>query len=116
MASHDEELIDNPGKNYLQSGAMAFCQPDVVRVGGVSEFLAISLMAKKAGIPVVPHVGDMGQIHQHLVIFNHIALDHDVRFLEHIPHLRPFFVHPVKIQHGRYRTPYEPGISMDLKP
>jgi L-fuconate dehydratase len=63
---------------------------------------------------VVPHVGDMGQIHQHLVLFNHVALGHDVVFLEHIPHLREQFVHPAVVEGGRYRTPQEPGCSSDL--
>lgn len=101
-------------KNYLQAGALAFCQVDAVRVGGVSEFLVVSLLARKFGIPVVPHVGDMGQLHQHLVLFNHIALGHDVVFLEHIPHLREHFTEPCRIVNGFYRTPESPGASCDL--
>ncbi len=69
-------------KNYLETGCIRFLQPDCVRIGGVSEFLTVSLMAKKFGVPVVPHVGDMGQIHQHLVLFNHVALDLPKLFLE----------------------------------
>lgn len=101
-------------KNFLQAGAMAFCQVDAVRVGGVSEFLAVSLLAKKYGIPVVPHVGDMGQIHQHLVLFNHIGLGHENLFLEHIPHLRAYFQCPVRLEGGYYQLPTEPGSSSDL--
>jgi L-fuconate dehydratase len=101
-------------KNYLQCQAMDFNQVDAVRVGGISEFLLISLMSRKFGIPVVPHVGDMGQIHQHLVLFNHIAMGHEALFLEHIPHLQQHFVHPVKIEGGRYVTPQDAGASSDL--
>ena len=60
---------------------------------------------RQFGVPVVPHVGDMGQIHQHLVLFNHIGLDHEAVFLEHIPHLREHFVHPCRVEGGVYRTP-----------
>ena len=77
-------------KNYMQAGALHFVQADCTRLAGVPEFLTVSLMARKFGLPVVPHVGDMGQIHQHLVLFNHIALDHEAIFLEHIPHLREY--------------------------
>src|SRR5688500_7798779 len=63
-------------KNFMQAGAMKFCQVDAVRVAGVSEFIAVSLLARRFGLHVVPHVGDMGQIHQHLVLFNHIVLGH----------------------------------------
>ncbi len=101
-------------KNYLQTGSAGFIQVDAVRVGGVSEFITISLLSKKYGIPVVPHVGDMGQLHQHLVLFNHISLGHEALFLEHIPHLKKRFVHPVNIINGVYRTTMEPGSSCDL--
>jgi len=102
-------------KNYLQTGCAGFIQADAVRVGGVSEFITISLLCKKYGVPVVPHVGDMGQLHQHLVLFNHISMGHEALFLEHIPHLKEHFVHPVRVENGVYVTPQEPGSSCDLK-
>ena len=102
-------------KNYLQSACAGFIQVDAVRVGGVSEFITISLLCKKYGIPVVPHVGDMGQLHQHLVLFNHIAMDHEALFLEHIPHLQKHFVHPAIIKDGVYHTPQVAGSTCELK-
>lgn len=101
-------------KNFMQAGAAAFIQVDCTRVGGISEFLTVSLLAKKFGLKVVPHVGDMGQIHQHLVLVNHIALGLEKIFLEYIPHLREFFVHPAIVEAGVYQTPQEPGSSSDL--
>jgi L-fuconate dehydratase len=103
-------------KNYLQAKCAGFIQVDAVRVAGVSEFLAVSLLCRRFGVPVVPHVGDMGQLHQHLVLFNRIALGHEVAFLEHIPHLREHFVHPCQVTGGVYQTPQEAGASCDLKP
>jgi L-fuconate dehydratase len=102
-------------KNFFQSGALHYVQADCTRLAGVSEFLTVSVLAKKFSLPVVPHVGDMGQLHQHLVLFNHIALAHEVLFLEHIPHLRNHFVFPANVADGRYKTPQEPGASCDLK-
>ncbi|WP_343670474.1 enolase C-terminal domain-like protein [Chitinophaga sp.] len=102
-------------KNYLQAKCVGFIQVDALRVGGVSEFITVSLLSRKYGIPVVPHVGDMGQLHQHLVLFNHISLGHEALFLEHIPHLQQHFVHPVRIREGYYLTPQESGSSCDLK-
>lgn len=101
-------------KNFLQAGAAGIVQADCTRLAGVSEYLAVILLAKKFPVRVVPHVGDMGQIHQHLVLFNHIALDHERVFLEYIPHLRKYFVNPAIVQDGHYRTPHEPGCSTDL--
>jgi L-fuconate dehydratase len=102
-------------KNFMQAGAVHFVQVDCARVAGISEFLTISLLARKFGLPVVPHVGDMGQIHQHLVLFNHIAMGHDALFLECIPHLQQYFVAPARIENGVYLTPQTPGCSSDLK-
>lgn len=102
-------------KNFMQSGAMSFNQVDAVRVGGVSEFITISLMSKKFNIPVVPHVGDMGQIHQHLVLFNQICIDKNSLFLEYIPHLRDHFKFPASLKNGYYQVPQGPGASTDFK-
>lgn len=102
-------------KNFMKAKALSFIQVDCTRVGGVSEFLTVSFLAKVFDLPVVPHVGDMGQIHQHLVLFNHIGLGLKAEFLEHIPHLRSHFVHPADVRDGVYRTPQEPGASTDLK-
>jgi len=101
-------------KNFLHYGGVHFVQADCTRLGGVSEFLTVSLMAKKFGLPIVPHVGDMGQLHQHLVLFNHVALDHEAVFLEHIPHLKDHFVFPAQVSGGFYKTPQEPGASTDM--
>ena len=101
-------------KNNMQAGALHFVQADCTRLAGISEFIAVSLLARKFGLPVVPHVGDMGQIHQHLVLFNHIAIGHEALFLECIPHMREHFVHPARIEGGVYVTPQAPGSSSDF--
>jgi L-fuconate dehydratase len=103
-------------RNFMTRQALQFVQADCTRLAGVSEFITVSLLARKYGLPVAPHVGDIGQIHQHLVLFNHVALGHDALFLEHIPHMRDHFVHPAKVSNGTYQTPQEPGLSCGLKP
>jgi L-fuconate dehydratase len=102
-------------KNFIETGAVHFVQADCTRLAGVSEFLTVSLLAKKFNLPVVPHVGDMGQVHQHLVLFNHVAMGHETQFLEYIPHLRSYMAQPAEVEGGFYRTPQEPGASSDLK-
>jgi len=101
-------------KNFMQARALHFVQADCTRLAGISEFLTVSLLARKYRLPIVPHVGDMGQIHQHLVLFNHIALGHKVLFLEYIPHARERFLHPAVVEEGVYRTPQVPGCSCDM--
>lgn len=101
-------------KNFLEAEAVHFVQVDCTRVAGVSEFLTVSLLARKFDRPIVPHVGDMGQIHQHMVLFNHIAMGPPALFLEYIPHLRQHFTTPARVEGGRYITPEKPGLSCDL--
>jgi len=101
-------------KNFLQAQAANFVQADCTRVGGVSELITVSLLALKFGVPVAPHAGEMGQIHQHLVLFNRVALGLDVTFLEYIPHLREFFTHPVRVSEGRCLAPEYPGSGAEL--
>ena len=100
--------------NFMQAGAVHVVQPDCTRLAGVSEFITVSLLARKFRLPVLPHVGDMGQIHQHLVLFNHIALGHDALFLEYIPHLRQHFLTPARVERGVYVTAQAAGSSSDL--
>jgi L-fuconate dehydratase len=38
-------------KNFLQAQAMHYVQADCTRLAGVSEFLAVGLLAKKFGLP-----------------------------------------------------------------
>ena len=101
-------------KNYLQAKAMSFNQVDALRVGGISEWILVSLMSRKFDVPVIPHVGDMGQIHQHLVLFNHISVGHPALFLEYIPHLAKYFKDPVIIRDGKYVVPQTPGSTSDF--
>jgi L-fuconate dehydratase len=102
-------------KNFMQAEAVQIVQADCTRVAGISEFLTVSLLARKFGLQVIPHVGDMGQIHQHLVLFNHVAMGHEAAFLECIPHLQPHFANPARIENGVYVTPQAPGASSELK-
>lgn len=102
-------------KNFIEARAAGIVQVDCTRVAGVSEFIAVSLMARQAGLPVIPHVGDMGQIHQHLAIFNRVALGHERLFLEYIPHLKERFADPAEVRGGVYLCPKRPGASTDLR-
>ncbi len=102
-------------KNFFQAQAVGFCQADCTRLGGINEWIAVALLGRKFGVPLIPHVGEVGQIHQHLVLFNHIAIGNPALFLEYIPHLRDHFRQPAIVRGGAYQTPQEPGASTDLK-
>lgn len=107
-------------KQLFQANAIAICQIDACRVGGVNEVLAILLMAAKFGIPVCPHAGGVGlcEYVQHLSFFDYIAISGSLenRMIEYTPHLHEHFVHPVVIKSGRYMLPDAPGYSVTMYP
>jgi L-fuconate dehydratase len=107
-------------KQFMQSGAISFCQIDSCRLGGVNEVIAVFLLAAKFGVPVCPHAGGVGlcEYVQHLSIFDYIRVGAslDNRILEYVDHLHEHFVDPVRIKDGRYMPPERPGYSIEMYP
>jgi L-fuconate dehydratase len=107
-------------KQLMQANAIAFCQIDSCRLAGVNEVLAVMLMAAKFGVPVCPHAGGVGlcEYVQHLSLFDYIAVSGSLenRITEYVDHLHEHFVYPVEIKNGRYRPPFDPGYSIEMKP
>lgn len=97
-------------RDYIAAGAVAFVQADVTRVGGITEWLRIANLAASYNLPVVPHVGDMMQIHQHLV-----AATPNAPMLEYIPWVLDLFEDPVRVENGHIRVPQEPGASTRMR-
>ena len=107
-------------KQLLQAGAIAFCQIDSCRLGGVNEILAVLLMAAKFGVPVCPHAGGVGlcEYVQHLSMFDYIAVSASLeqRIVEFVDHLHEHFLDPVVVKDGRYLPPTQPGYSITMRP
>ncbi len=105
-------------KQLLASGAIDICQIDACRMGGVNEVLAVLLMAKKFGVPIVPHSGGVGlpEYTQHLSTIDYVCVSGKLSVLEYVDHLHEHFEHPAVIKGGYYQTPMEPGYSVEMKP
>ena len=104
-------------KQLLMSGAIDVCQIDACRMGGVNEVLAVLLMAKKYGVPIVPHSGGVGlpEYTQHLSTIDYVVVSGKLSVLEYVDHLHEHFLHPSVIRDGYYQTPTEPGYSVEMK-
>lgn len=106
-------------KQFLQSGAMQYCQIDSARIGGVNEILAVYLMAYKLGVKVCPHAGGVGlcEMVQHLHLFDYICLSQtsEGRFIEYVDQQHEHFVNPVHVRNSHYMPPKAPGYSTELK-
>jgi L-alanine-DL-glutamate epimerase-like enolase superfamily enzyme len=97
-------------RDYISAGAVGFVQVDVTRVGGITEWLRIAELSASHNLPVVPHVGDMMQIQQHLV-----AATPNAPMLEYIPWILDLFESPVKVKDGHIQVPDEPGASTRMR-
>ena len=105
-------------KQLLQARAIAFCQIDSCRLGGVNENLAVLLLAAKFGVPVCPHAGGVGlcEFVQHIsmIDFTSVSASWDGRVCEFVDHLHEHFVDPCRIRRGRYLAPELPGYSTEM--
>lgn len=97
-------------KTFMEAKALHFAQPDAVRLAGITEWLEVADLAHAYRLPVVPHVGDMMQIHLPLSIA-HPACS----MLEYIPWMKECFAEPAEIQDGFFVVPQKPGANTTLR-
>jgi L-alanine-DL-glutamate epimerase-like enolase superfamily enzyme len=99
--------------NMIASDAVRVIQPDVTRVGGVTEWLQIANHAAARGLRIAPHAGDMMQVHQHLA---GIVLSEAPALLEFIPWTQDAFVERSIVRDGYLERPQAPGASTAIEP
>ena len=104
-------------KQFIMSGAIDICQIDACRLGGVNEALAVMLMARKFGVPIVPHSGGVGlpEMTSHLSTIDYVVVSGEKSLLEYVDHLHEHFLHPAAVKDGYFRTPLEGGYSVQMK-
>lgn len=104
-----EQLYLTPQfRDFINAGAVDFVQPDIVRLAGITEWWTVAELAHANNLPVVPHVGDMGQVHQHLCLAHPAC-----QLLEYIPWLAPWMKHPAQVKDGFYVAPEVAGAGME---
>lgn len=94
---------------FIAAGAVQYVQPDVTRLGGITEYIQVAETAHAHRLPVVAHIGDMGQVHVHLSYW-HPATP----MLEYIPWIKDCFVEPIRVEDGFYVRPEMPGAGCTL--
>ena len=107
-------------KQLMQAGAIDFCQLDNCRLGGLSEVLAVLLLAAKFDVPVCPHAGGLGlcEYAQHVSLIDYICVSGklDGRMTEFADHLHEHFLDPIVTRRDHYLVPTTPGFSIEMKP
>jgi L-alanine-DL-glutamate epimerase-like enolase superfamily enzyme len=98
--------------SLISADAVRVVQVDVTRVGGVTEWLQVAAHAASRGLRVVPHAGDMMQVHQHLV---GTVLSEVAPLIEFIPWTQDAFVERSLVRDGYLERPQAPGASTAIR-
>lgn len=93
-------------RSFISAGAVHYVQPDVTRLGGVTEYIQVADLALANRLPVVPHAGEMSQVHVHLSYWHPASA-----ILEYIPWIKDHFHEPANVESGIFRRPQQPGAS-----
>jgi L-alanine-DL-glutamate epimerase-like enolase superfamily enzyme len=91
---------------YLRQGAVDIVQPDVARIGGITEWLKVAHLAQGYNLPVAAHLMLEISGHLHCAVQNASILE-DVEggSLTELGVLRD----PIRVEHGRFTPPPVPG-------
>lgn len=94
---------------YLEADAADIVQPDVTRVGGLTEFLKVAALAERHHRKVAPHLLPEVAVHVACGLSN-------VEIVEWMPWLSPVFTEPPAIVKGQLVPPARPGLGLDVRP
>jgi L-alanine-DL-glutamate epimerase-like enolase superfamily enzyme len=87
---------------YVHSDAAGILQPDVARVGGITEWMKVAAMAEAFQMSVAPHFLMEIQLHLAAATPNGI-------FVEYIPQLAPYLEEEFRLEDGCLVVPERPG-------
>jgi L-alanine-DL-glutamate epimerase-like enolase superfamily enzyme len=96
-------------RSFIEAGAVHYIQPDVTRLGGITEYIQVADLAHAHRLPVAPHAGEMSQVHVHLSYWHPAST-----ILEYIPWIKDHFEEPIEVRDGVYSLPQQPGASTTL--
>ena len=119
ISGGEHEFTRYGARELLKRGAVDILQPDVNRVGGITEARKIWAMAAAENIPVIPHAG---QMHNYHVVMAHLnspmaeyfpppgedaVLEDDTLFWE-------LFKGEPRAENGEIALPATPGLGLTL--
>ncbi|MPV36080.1 enolase C-terminal domain-like protein [Georgenia subflava] len=106
-------------KQFMEAGAMDFCQLDAGRLASINEIVAVLLLAARFDVPVCPHAGGVGlcEMVQHASMLDFVAISgtREGRLTEYVDHLHEHFEQPVRVANGAYQVTGEPGYNTEMK-
>lgn len=98
-AGEHAELIRRRGADFLM--------PDAPRIGGITPYLKVAVLAEHAGLMLAPHFAM--ELHVHLA-----ATCPTEPWVEHFDWLEPLFNERLEIRDGCIEVPTRPGLGLSL--
>ncbi len=92
---------------YLRAEAVDIVQPDIVRIGGITEMVKVITMADIAQLPVAPHHMMESTIHVACGAMGDGPI-------EYMPWVAAAFNEAVIIENGQMRPPQKPGLGLEI--
>jgi mandelate racemase len=103
------------GENFTSPDVMAsaialkacnYAMPDLMRIGGVTGWLAAAVIADRAGIPLSSHLYPEVSVHL-------LAASPTAHWLEYVDWAEPFLAEKLEITNGVARPPDRPGTGVE---
>ncbi|NAZ87359.1 L-talarate/galactarate dehydratase [Kineococcus indalonis] len=91
----------------IRAGAADVLQPDAPRIGGITQFLKLAVLAEHAHLQLAPHFAM--EIHAHLAAAYPIE-----PWVEHFDWLHPLFEERLEVRDGRMHLSSRPGLGVTI--
>jgi L-rhamnonate dehydratase len=118
IATGEKESTQYPYIDLMDRGGLRIIQPDVARVGGISETMRIVALAESRGVRVIPHCWSTDILVA--ATLHVIATLRDCPYLEYNVTSNPLrtdlLAAPLQPQGGEIDVPMGPGLGIELNP
>jgi L-rhamnonate dehydratase len=118
IATGEKETTQYPFIDLMERGGLRIIQPDVARVGGISESMRIAALAEARGVRVIPHCWSTDILVA--ATLHVIATLRDCPYLEFNvtdnPLRTALLREPLRPQGGEIALPQGPGLGIELDP
>lgn len=119
ISGGEHEFTRYGARELLRRRAVDILQPDVNRVGGITEARKIWAMAAAEGIPVIPHAGQMHNYHLVMAHLNSPMAEYfpppgDDAVLEDDTLFWELFIGEPRAHKGEIALPATPGLGLEL--
>jgi len=116
IASGENACTAHQFRLMLEAGAATYIQPSVIKVGGISEFMKVAVLAEQYNVALAPHSPYFGP--GFLATLHLLAHLRQASWIEklYLDIEHPIFKKPIPFQDATYTVPDGPGLGLDVDP